>query len=399
MLAPLRFDSREWSGAFGDIGVLAPLAITLVSANGLSPTAVFGVAGLVYIAAGAYYRVPVPVQPLKSLSALAIGLGLGPAVIGAAGLWMGALLLTAAATGIADRMDRLFTREIVRGIQLGVGLILAKKGIEMILAPVPIPALGSFRIPAMGISLAVLTAGLMVALRKSDRVPAGLAVLALGIGAGLLIQGLPEIGWGPAAVSWTVPTAETSWQAFFLLVLPQIPLTLTNSVVAATDVARTYYGDAARRVTGRAVATGLGLANIAAGAVGGVPVCHGSGGFTAHHRLGARTGGASVLIGAVLLVLAFGCGPSVAALCALIPAPVLGTLLIAVGGAHALLVRDVAGTYEKAVVVAMGTTSLVTSHNGYGLGVGAALLGARWAVRRAGPLQDGGSRRPPRSGS
>ncbi len=382
MTIPLRFDRKEWSGAFGDIGVLAPLAITLVSANGLSPTAVFGVAGLAYIAAGAYYRVPVPVQPLKSLSALAIGLGLGPEVIGAAGLWMGMILLAVAVTGLADRLDRVFTRELVRGIQLGVGLILARKGIEMILAPVPLPALGDFRIPATGVSLAVLTGGILLALARNERVPAGLAVLVFGILSGLLIRGVPATGWGPAPVPLSLPPAEIFWQALVLLVLPQIPLTLTNSVVAARDTAKGYYGDGARRVTGKAIATGLGVANIAAGLAGGVPLCHGSGGFTAHHRFGARTGGASILIGAVLLVLAFACGPSVAALCGLIPAPVLGTLLVSVGISHALLARDVSGTFDRIVVIVMGTTSLCTSHNGYGLAAGAALLGARWLFRK-----------------
>lgn len=387
MSAPLaspRFDRREWSGAFGDIGVLAPLAITLVSTNHLNPTAVFGIAGIAYIAAGAYYRVPVPVQPLKSLSALAIGLGLGPAVIGAAGLWMGAILLATSVTGIADRLNQVFTREIVRGIQLGVGLILAKKGIEMILAPVPVPALGDLRIPAMGVTLAVLTGGILLAASRNSRIPAGLAALALGIVSGLMIRGVPDTGWGPVSPSIALPSGETFWQALVLLVLPQIPLTLTNSVVAACDTARTYYGDGARRVTGKAVAAGLGLANIVAGFAGGVPVCHGSGGFTAHHRFGARTGGASILIGAVLVILALACGPSVAALCGLIPAPVLGTLLVSVGVSHALLVRDVSGTFERIAVAAMGATSLCTSHNGYGLAVGAALLGVRWLVRKSG---------------
>lgn len=88
-----------------------------------------------------------------------------------------------------------------------------------------------------------------------------------------------------------------------------------------------------------------------------------------------------------------------ASLCGLIPPQVLGILLVTVGGVHALLARDVTGAFDRTAVLAMGLVSLTTNHNGYGLLVGAALLGARWAVRRAAPLRDGGSRPPPRSGS
>ena len=54
---------RELSGALGDSGVLAPIALALIAVNGLHPSPLFFVFGIAYAAAGFYYRLPVPVQP------------------------------------------------------------------------------------------------------------------------------------------------------------------------------------------------------------------------------------------------------------------------------------------------------------------------------------------------
>jgi hypothetical protein len=66
----LRFDRAELAGAVADLGVMVPIAVALIVKNGLSATAVLLPAGLLYVAAGLLYRVPVPVQPLKAFGLL-----------------------------------------------------------------------------------------------------------------------------------------------------------------------------------------------------------------------------------------------------------------------------------------------------------------------------------------
>ncbi|MBZ5565980.1 MAG: putative sulfate/molybdate transporter, partial [Acidobacteriia bacterium] len=66
------------AGAFGDIGVLFPIAIALITLNHLNPTAVFLAAGVTYILAGAYFRIPIAVQPFKAVAAIALALALSP---------------------------------------------------------------------------------------------------------------------------------------------------------------------------------------------------------------------------------------------------------------------------------------------------------------------------------
>ena len=109
------------AGAFGDIGVLFPIAIALITLNHLNPTAVFLTAGASYILAGRYFQIPIAVQPFKAVAAIALALSLPPSAIASAGLLMGVLLLLIAVTHAATQLAKLFSVPIVRGIQLGLG--------------------------------------------------------------------------------------------------------------------------------------------------------------------------------------------------------------------------------------------------------------------------------------
>src|SRR5204862_3532584 len=129
----LRLPLTRWdvAGAFGDIGVLFPIAIALISLNHMNPTAVFLAAGLAYILAGAYFRIPMAVQPFKAVAAIALASSLPPSSIASAGLLLGLLLAFLAATNLVTPLARLFSLPIIRGIQLGLGLILLREGIRL----------------------------------------------------------------------------------------------------------------------------------------------------------------------------------------------------------------------------------------------------------------------------
>ena len=105
----------DLTGALGDIGVLLPLAAALIAVNGLNPTTLFACAGLYYVVSGIAFRLPVPVQPLKALAALAVTHAAAPSVIAAGGLLLGLLFLLLVATGLLSRVASLFTSFIVRG--------------------------------------------------------------------------------------------------------------------------------------------------------------------------------------------------------------------------------------------------------------------------------------------
>jgi len=170
-----------------------------------------------------------------------------------------------------------------------------------------------------------------------------------------------------------VPSPADLYAALVLLVIPQIPLTIGNAVFATVDTAKHYFGPQAKRVTPKALLTTMGVVNMGAGLLGGMPICHGSGGMTAHFRLGARTGGAALLIGIPFLAMAIFLDGNVVPILSLVPYAVLGVLVVFVGVHHSLLVRDLKGKREILVALAVAIPGLVTTNLAIGLASGICL--------------------------
>ncbi|MEO6197943.1 MAG: putative sulfate/molybdate transporter [Dehalococcoidia bacterium] len=390
----LRFDAQELSGGLGDIGVMIPIVATLIIANGFNPTSVLLVFGATYLLSGLYFRIPMPVQPLKAMAAIAIAQGLSPEIVSAAGLVMAAIFLLLAFTNLIRPLSSLFTRHVVRGIQLGVGLLLIQSGYRLATSGPIVRGGEDFGIHLSGsyVPIALLATVTLLPLifvaSSRTRVPFMLLLLppALLVGAFAAPSPLSSSMPGPVLHSPDLPAPATLLTAFLVLVLPQIPLTLGNAVIASTETARGYYGDRASKVSHRSVLISKGIANTAAGILGGMPVCHGAGGHTAHYRFGARTGGATVMLGGILIVLALGFGSGAAHFFALIPLPVLAALLCLVGIQHSLLARDVRGWPERAIVVAIAGIGFATGNLAWGFLAGIAADQLLRLARRAFPL-------------
>src|SRR5688572_5843677 len=337
----IRFGTRELAGAVADIGVLLPIAVALIVSNGLSATAVLLPAGLLYIAVALAYSLPIPVQPLKAFGAIAIAKDLGSDEIAAGALLMGVIFLVLGRTGLVDLAAKAFPKPLIRGVQITVGLLFLKIAWGLVADP---PS--SFEAPAFGTAaaaaLAVLGLVLLITLRR-----AGISLALVGVGAGvMLVQAGDQLALGPSALHVPNFDADVLWTALTVLVIPQLPLSFANSCLATADAARTYFGDRAARIRPGRLATSLGSANVVAGAISGMPVCHGAGGLTAHYAFGARTGGAPLAIGGALLVLAVAAGSGLAAVLTAFPLPILAALLAAAGLLHISLARDLEGARD-----------------------------------------------------
>lgn len=151
-------------------------------------------------------------------------------------------------------------------------------------------------------------------------------------------------------------------------------MTLGNAIVATADTAKVYFGEKAHRTTLPALSGGVGLTNIIAGFLGGMPICHGSGGLSAHYRFGARTGGASLMIGTVCLVLALFFGKSLVLVLSLIPLPILAVLLIFTAVQHGLLIRDLKARQDYIVAATVGITTIATNNLALGFASGITLF-------------------------
>lgn len=344
-----RLGVGEAAGAVADLGVLVPLAAALILVNGLNPGALLVCAGLLVIAGGVAFRVPFPVQPLKALTAVAVAQQLSPDVIHAAGLELAGFLILLSVGHVADVVARLFTKPVVRALQLGVGGLLVLTAFRLVKHP---PDLFAGTPPSpWPVVLAVLAFGGVAAAAHTRHYWAALALFGVGCAA-VLAAVHPSVG-GPAFAlpSVGIPPAAAFGTAFLLLVVPQLPLTFGNAVVAVNDLAHEYFGPAAARVTPSRVCLSAGLGNTVSALLGGMPMCHGAGGLTAHVRLGARTAGMNLLLGGAFLLLGLFFAAQVPVLLGLLPVWVLAAFLAYAGFRHAWLVSDLRGAPLAIAVV------------------------------------------------
>jgi SulP family sulfate permease len=376
---------RDIAGGFGDASLLIPLAIALVTVNHLNATAVFAGAGALYVATGVYHRLPIPVQPLKAVSAIAISAGLGASGIAAAGLLIGALFFLLWLTRLADRLRPVFTAAVVRGIQLSVGILLARTAWEQMTKPhqFSFHLAGGIEGPLIGLAVASLVG--IAAWRRLIGIPFALIGVGILAGAAAGYHALPGLLLGPQPVSFAFPSGAAFAGAVWTLAIPQLGLSLGNSLMATPSAAKSYFGARGEHATPGRLALSMGAANLFVSPLGGMPMCHGAGGLTAHVRMGATSGAATATYGVVLVAFALIAGAGAPAVLALLPASILAGMLLYVGVMHATLIRELRTWVDLIVALIIGAVSAITSNITIGVIVGLACVGALALARRRWP--------------
>ena len=350
------------SGALADLGILVPLTAALVVVNGLDVGSVLLMAGLLVVTAGLVFRIPFPVQPLKALTALAVAQHLAPDVIHAAGLEIGVVLLAMSLTGLATWLSKLFTKPVIRALQFGVGWLLVVTAVKLVLKP---PAVFVHSPSSRtGLLLAALTVGLVMIAAWRRWYVLSIVLVVVGVIVTLLVE-QPSFG-GPSIdlPTFSFPPWSVFGTAFVLLVIPQIPLTYGNAVVGVSDLAHQQFGERADRVSPARVALVCGLGNVVSATFGGMPMCHGSSGLSAHVRMGAQTWKMNAMLGGVLVTLGIFFSDQVLEMFGLLPVWILGGFLAYAGIRHALLVLDLA-PLQIAIAVAAAAVGIWTSNLAY----------------------------------
>ena len=350
------------SGALADLGILVPLTAALVVVNGLDVGSVLLLAGLLVVTAGLVFRIPFPVQPLKALTALAVAQSLGPDVIHAAGLEIGLVLMLMSLTGLATLMSKLFTKPVVRALQFGVGWLLVVTAVKLVVNP---PAVFVHSPSSRtGLLLAAATVVVVVIAAWRRWYLLSIALVVAGVIVTLLVE-QPTFG-GPSIdlPTFSIPPWSVFGTAFVLLVIPQIPLTYGNAVVGVSDLAREQFGERANRVSPGRVALVCGLGNVASATFGGMPMCHGSSGLSAHVRMGAQTWKMNAMLGGTLITLGVFFSDQVLEMFGLLPVWVLGGFLAYAGIRHAMLVLDLE-PIQIGLAVAAAAVGIWTSNLAY----------------------------------
>jgi len=327
------YNKMEFAGAFGDLGTLIPFVVGYITLNKMDPLGILVAFGLFKIFVGLYFRTPIPVQPMKAIGGMAIAHAgtITPGMIWGSGIFTGIFWLLMGVTGAINWIEKVTTKPVIRGIMLGLGLSFILEGLGMMKAQ-PLLAIG-------GIVLTLL-------LLNNQRLPAMLALLGYGIVFAFIQRPdlikelsqisirvrLPEFAFG--RISW-----KELLSGFILLGLPQAPLTLGNAILATVTENNNHFPE--KKVTAKTISIDHGVMNLISASIGGVPMCHGAGGMAGHVRFGARTGGALVILGLIVLLIGLFLSDSVTVLFQVFPRPILGVILFFAGVELSLVIKDI----------------------------------------------------------
>jgi Molybdate transporter of MFS superfamily len=372
-----RFDRMEVAGAFGDLGTLVPFVVAYIGVLKMDPFGVLLPFGVAMIVCGFVYRTPIPVQPMKAAGAIATTqaaqtIVITPAMVWGASLATGIVWLFLGLTGTARYVTGLINRPVVLGIILGLGFGFMIEGATMMAQNWWIAA-----IALLGTSL----------LLTNRVIPAMLLLLLFGAAYGILsdpslLGALREVHMELRLPTFALSTLTLNdvFIGTVFLALPQVPLTLGNAIVAIVAENNRLFPD--RPVYQGKISTSTGLINLLSASLGGVPMCHGAGGMAGHVQFGARTGGAVVILGFVLLATAMLFSGSVGTLLHLFPPAILGVILFLTGAQLALGACDVPKDKgERFVLMVTGALAIWNVGIAFVVGVAAYWLNKRGLLR------------------
>jgi MFS superfamily sulfate permease-like transporter len=361
-----RLDRHELAGSLGDMGTFLPLAVGMSAQNGLDFGSALFFAGLFNIVTGLTFSIPMAVQPMKAIAAVALTEQLSVPEILAAGATVSAFVLVLGLTGLIDWVNRAVPKSVVRGLQLALGLSLLMKGLQMVAGTGAMLGADSY---ATGVVAAIA----VLALFSSRRVPAAIVLFAAGLA--LAIWKSPAIAQslhlGLSLPRWSPPDWPAFVRAFPRAALPQIPLTTLNSVVAVCALSVDLFPD--RAASPKRVAISVGVMNLVAAWFGGMPMCHGAGGLAGQYRFGARTNGSVLFLGAAKMVVGILFGASLVVLSSAFPASVLGVMLGFSGVELALVTRDQADRASATTMLLTAGACLALNNVGLGFVIGLCL--------------------------
>ncbi|CAK8570064.1 unnamed protein product [Lathyrus sativus] len=399
----------ELNGAMGDLGTYIPiiLALTLAKDLNLGTTLIFN--GVYNILTGVLYGIPMPVQPMKSIAAAALSdKEFNVPEIMTAGILTGGVLLVLGITGLMQLVYKLIPLSVVRGIQLAQGLSFAITAVKYVRKVQDLPkskALGPrpwFGLD--GLVLAIVCACFIVIVngageksrgccgapedgcldetesgRKSKMnklrkvvfsLPSAFLVFVLGI---VLVfirrhEVVHEIKFGPSSIEVMKFTKQAWKKGFIKGAVPQLPLSILNSVIAVCKLSTDLFPEKEFSVT--SISVTVGLMNLVGSWFGAMPTCHGAGGLAGQYKFGGRSGGCVALLGAAKLILGLVLGTSLAHILKMFPVGILGVLLLFAGIELAMCARDMNSKEDSFVALICTAVSLVGSSAALGFLVG-----------------------------
>ncbi|OAE29134.1 hypothetical protein AXG93_1390s1170 [Marchantia polymorpha subsp. ruderalis] len=410
---------QELSGSLGDLGTFIPILLALAYVNKVDLGTTLLFTGMYNVVTGVLFGVPMPVQPMKSIAAVAIAEGpdrLTVPQIMAAGLSTGAVLAFLGLSGLMTVVDKIVPLPVVRGIQLSQGIAFGITAVKYILYNQDFTANKSsgdrMWIGLDGLLLALAACVVIILCtgpgggrqcrsprqeevgettrsRNSEThedvessneapgesarkwvAPAGILLFLLGVVLAIIRDPatLGDLKLGPSPLK-LVKISMNDWKVGFVrAAIPQLPLSVLNSVVAVCKLSNDLFPN--KTVTVFSVSTSVGLMNLVGCWFGAMPVCHGAGGLAGQYKFGARNGLAPALLGGAKLVLSLLLGSSLLRLLASFPVGLLGALLLFSGAELAMACRDQNSNEDAFVMLVCTIVSLSKASAAIGFATG-----------------------------
>jgi MFS superfamily sulfate permease-like transporter len=355
------YNRMEFAGAFGDLGTFIPFVAAYITLNKIDPLGIFVSFGIFKIFVGLYFKTPMPVQPMKAIGGMAIAHPetITQGMIWGAGIFTAFFWLVMGFTGAVSWLHKITSKPIIRGIMLGLGLSFVMEGVSMMKGQ-PV--------------VAVIAVAMTFYLLSHEKIPAMLILLTFGIIVAIASNPSLMSEMNQISARFRIPEfflGRIGWQDLIagslILGLPQAPLTLGNAIIGTAEENNELFPD--RPVKVKTIAIDHGFMNLFSAAIGGIPLCHGAGGMAGHVRFGARTGGALVILGGIVLIIGLFFSDSVSTILKIFPPSILGVILFFAGLELASIARDI-GNKRSDVYIMLVTAGLAMWNMGVGYLVG-----------------------------
>lgn len=353
---------------------------------------------------------------MKSIAAVAISESppLTIPQISAAGLCVAAVLLVLGTTGLMSFLYRYLPLPVVRGVQLSQGLQFAFSAIKYIryqqdLASTsaktdtvrPWFSLDGLAIALVAVLFLVLTTGAGEDKHNSERqqqhgeeeldsvvvrrnkinqrlkilsmIPSALIVFLFGLLLCFIRDPsiFHDLKFGPSKIKLVRITWDDFKVGFVRAAIPQIPLSILNSVIAVCKLSGDLFPD--REASAMKVSVSVGVMNFVGCWFGAMPCCHGAGGLAGQYRFGGRSGASVVFLGVGKLLIALVFGNSFGRILGQFPIGILGVLLLFAGIELAMASKDMNSKQESFIMFVCAAVSLTGSSAALGFFVGIVL--------------------------
>ena len=343
------YNRMEFAGAFGDLGTFIPFVAAYITLNKIDPLGILVSFGVFKIFVGLYFKTPMPVQPMKAIGGMAIAHpgSITQGMIWGSGIFTAVFWLAMGFTGAVSWLHKITSKPIIRGIMLGLGLSFVMQGVGMMKGQ-PIVAL--------------IAVAMTFYLLSHEKIPAILILLTFGMIVAIASNPSLMSEMNQISARFRIPEfflGRIGWQDLIagslILGLPQAPLTLGNAIIGTAEENNELFPE--RPVKVKTIAVDHGFMNLFSAAIGGIPLCHGAGGMAGHVRFGARTGGALVILGGIVLIIGLFFSDSVSTILKIFPPSILGVILFFAGLELASIARDI-GNNRSDVYIMLVTAGL-----------------------------------------